>query len=62
MSINPKLLSRLTIVPPASAALVGLVSIQVMRRLVRRARLSWFAYYCWFAGVVTLILTFVHKG
>ena len=25
MSINPKLLSRLAIVPPASAALVGLV-------------------------------------
>ena len=39
------------------SALVGLVAIQVMRRVVRTAKLCWFSYYLWGVGALTLILS-----
>ena len=39
------------------AALVGLVAIQIMRRVVRKAKLCWFSYYLWGVGALTLILS-----
>ncbi len=44
----------------ASAAFVsGYVSIYLLRRLVQRGRFGGFSYYCWGAGLVTLILSLV---
>ncbi len=41
------------------AAVVGYFAIKLMRFLVNKAGLGKFAYYCWAAGIVTLILSIV---
>lgn len=43
-----------TIVGSAVAAAVGFICVQWMLHVVRRGRLSWFAYYCWAAGLAAL--------
>ena len=45
-----------------SAAVSGYLSIRLIRMIVDRGRFGAFAYYCWFAGAVTLAMTFVMKG
>ncbi len=42
-----------------SAAVSGYLSIFLIRMIADRGRFGAFAYYCWFAGAATLILTFL---
>ena len=42
-----------------SAAVSGYLSISLIRMIADRGKFGAFAYYCWFAGAVTLVLTFV---
>lgn len=42
-----------------TAFVSGYVSIYLLRRLVQRGRFGGFSYYCWGAGLVTLILSLV---
>ena len=41
----------------AAAAISGYLCIRLLRMIADKGRFGWFAYYCWFAGVGTLILT-----
>lgn len=43
----------------ALAALVGIVAIRYLLRVLQRGRLDPFAYYCWAAGIVVLVLAFL---
>ncbi len=43
----------------AAAAVSGYLCIRLLRMIADKGRFGWFAYYCWFAGVGTLILTFM---
>ena len=40
----------------AVAAVVGYFCIRLLRMIAEKGRFGWFAYYCWGAGAVTLIL------
>lgn len=40
------------------AAVVGFFAIQILRRLMAKGNLGMFSYYCWIAGVVTIIWSF----
>jgi undecaprenyl-diphosphatase len=42
------------------SVVLGYFSIQFVRVAVNKKKLTFFAYYCWAAGVLTLILTFTH--
>ena len=44
------------------AAVSGYFSIRLIRYISKKGKFGWFAYYCWFAGLVTILLTFLHKG
>lgn len=44
-----------------SAAISGYLSIFLIRLIADKGKFGAFAYYCWFAGAVTLVLTFVLK-
>lgn len=50
------------IVGIVAAAVSGYLSIRLIRMIADKGRFGAFAYYCWFAGAVTLVLTFVMKG
>ena len=41
------------------AAVVGFFAIQLIRRMMKRGKFGSFAYYCWGAGVLTMILSLV---
>ena len=41
------------------AAVVGYICIRLLRMIANKGKFGWFAYYCWAAGVLTLILTVV---
>ena len=43
----------------AAAFISGFLAISLLRILVQRSRFGSFAYYCWGAGLVTLILSLV---
>lgn len=43
----------------AAAFVVGYIAIYLMRRMMQRSRFGGFAYYCWGAGLVTLILSLI---
>ena len=43
----------------ALAAVVGFFAIQLLRRIMARDRFGTFAYYCWGAGALTIILSLV---
>lgn len=45
----------------AVAAVVGYACIRLLKMIAEKGRFGFFAYYCWFAGIVTLILTFLQK-
>lgn len=41
------------------SAIVGIIAILIVRSLVSSVKFGKFAYYCWAAGLVTLILSFI---
>lgn len=43
----------------AVAAVVGYACIRLLRMIADRGSFGWFAYYCWAAGVLTLVLTLI---
>ena len=43
----------------AVSAVVGYVCIRLLKMIAAKGRFGWFAYYCWFAGAATLLLTIV---
>ena len=43
------------------AAAVGYACIRLLKMIADKGKFGFFAYYCWFAGLVTLILTFLQK-
>jgi undecaprenyl-diphosphatase len=43
-----------------TAAVSGYFSIRMIRMIAERGKFGWFAYYCWGAGILTLILTILH--
>ncbi len=47
-----------TIVGTVVAAVVGFLCIRWLLAIIRRGRFSWFAYYCWAAGLATILYTF----
>lgn len=42
-----------------TAALVGYACIRLLKLIADKGKFGWFAYYCWAAGIATLILVFV---
>lgn len=45
----------------AVAAGVGYLCIRLLRRIADKGRFGWFAYYCWAAGALTLVLALLGK-
>ena len=43
----------------AVSAVVGYTCIRLLKMIAAKGRFGWFAYYCWFAGAATLLLTIV---
>ena len=41
-------------------AVSGYASIRLLRYVADKGRFGAFAYYCWAAGVLTLVLTILH--
>ena len=39
------------------AMISGYFALNLLRYIAKKGRFGWFAYYCWFAGAVTLLLT-----
>ena len=48
--------------PPAlllAAMLSGIAAISLMKLITKKSKFGWFAYYCWGAGVLTIILSLI---
>lgn len=43
------------------AAVVGYACIRLLKMVAEKGKFGFFAYYCWLAGAVTLVLTFLQK-
>ena len=43
------------------AAVVGYACIRLLKMIAEKGKFGFFAYYCWLAGVVTLLLTVLQK-
>ena len=43
----------------AVSAVVGYACIRLLKMIAAKGRFGWFAYYCWFAGAATFLLTIV---
>ena len=43
----------------AVSAVVGYACIRLLKMIAAKGRFGWVAYYCWFAGTATLLLTIV---
>ena len=43
------------------SAVVGYACIRLLKMIADKGKFGFFAYYCWFAGALTLILTFIQK-
>lgn len=43
------------------AAVVGYLCIRLLRMIADKGRFGWFAYYCWAAGALTLVLALLGK-
>ncbi len=41
------------------AMVSGYFALNLLRYIARKGKFGWFAYYCWFAGAVTLLLTII---
>lgn len=46
----------------AVSAVVGYACIRLIRVVADKGKFGFFAYYCWFAGVVTLVLILLQSG
>ncbi len=44
------------------AALVGYACIRLLKMIADKGKFGWFAYYCWAAGLLTLIFVFVKNA
>lgn len=42
-----------------AAMLSGIAAISLMKLIARKSKFGWFAYYCWGAGVLTIILSLI---
>ena len=42
-----------------AAMLSGIAAISLMKLIAKKSKFGWFAYYCWGAGIVTLILSLI---
>ena len=42
-----------------AAMLSGIASISLMKLIAKKSKFGWFAYYCWGAGVLTIILSLI---
>ena len=42
------------------AMISGYFALTLLRYIAKKGKFGWFAYYCWFAGAVTLLLTILH--
>ena len=42
------------------AMVVGYFALSLVQYISRKGKFGWFAYYCWFAGIVTLVLSIMH--
>ena len=45
----------------AVSAVVGYVCIRLLKMIAAKGRFGWFAYYCWAAGALTLVLALLGK-
>jgi len=45
----------------AVSAIVGYACIRLLKMIAAKGKFGFFAYYCWAAGILTLILTFIQK-
>ena len=45
----------------AVSAVVGYACIRLLKMIAEKGKFGFFAYYCWAVGVLTLILTILHK-
>jgi len=45
----------------AVSAVVGYLCIRLLKMIADKGKFGFFAYYCWFAGILTLVLTFIQK-
>lgn len=45
----------------AVSAVVGYLCIRLLKMIAEKGKFGFFAYYCWAAGALTLILTFLQK-
>lgn len=43
------------------SAVVGYACIHLLKMIAEKGKFGFFAYYCWAAGILTLILTFIQK-
>ena len=43
------------------SAVVGYACIRLLKMIAEKGKFGFFAYYCWAAGILTLILTFIQK-
>ncbi len=41
------------------AMVTGYFALNLLRYIAKKGKFGWFAYYCWFAGAVTLLLTVI---
>ena len=44
------------------AMISGYFALSLLRYIAQKGKFGWFAYYCWFAGAVTLLLTIILRG
>ena len=44
---------------PVFAMLSGIAAILLMKLIARKSKFGWFAYYCWGAGALTIILSLI---
>ena len=42
-----------------AALLVGYFALSLVKYISAKGKFGWFAYYCWFAGAITLLLTII---
>ena len=52
-------LIRVYLVGMLAAAVSGYFAVSLVRLICRKGHFGKFCYYCWFAGILTLVLTFV---
>ena len=45
----------------AVAAVSGYACIRLLKMVAEKGKFGFFAYYCWLAGAVTLVLTLLQK-